>query len=305
MEERFEPLVTDLQLNFFISYKWNEISKKEADNICNQLNMFQINPIRDIYKVKPGNSIMSYMDSINNCHGIVIILCNEYFFSINCMYECITAMLNRKNMTIIRLIEQTVITQEFRKTVSKHWNDYEKEELPDYEKEKLRIIKEHYQEFLTWICDTYLVSQEENKQFCKELEKHIEKVFLETGNYLSMMEDLIGSKHIIISKVCDPVCEEYYHYKNINYSIQDSPVDYFKCLYNFTLTLEKYDTNELIEIQINNVVGIQQGCMGLDFSKYYFVIPMQESLDKLAYEEKLGKERSEIKYFMRRIIIHL
>lgn len=45
--------------------------------------------------------------------------------------------------------------------------------------------------------------------------------------------------------------------------------------------------------------------MGLDFSKYYFVIPMQESLDKLAYEEKLGKERSEIKYFMRRIIIHL
>lgn len=67
--------------------------------------MFQINPIRDIYKVKPGNSIMSYMDSINNCHGIVIILCNEYFFSINCMYEGITAMLNRKNMTIIRLIE--------------------------------------------------------------------------------------------------------------------------------------------------------------------------------------------------------
>ena len=75
---------------------------------------------------------------------------------------------------------------------------------------------------------------------------------------------------------------------------------------NFLIIIqEKYDTNELIEIQINNVVGIQQGCMGLDFSKYYFVIPMQESLDKLAYEEKLGKERSEIKYFMRRIIIHL
>ena len=125
------------------------------------------------------------------------------------MYEGITAMLNRKNMTIIRLIEQTVITQEFRKTVSKHWNDYEKEEMPDYDKEKLRIIKEHYQEFLTWICDTYLVSQEENKQFCRELEKYIEKVFLETGNYLNMMEDLIGSKYIIISKVCPP-CKRTY-----------------------------------------------------------------------------------------------
>ena len=192
MEERFEPLVTNLQLNFFISYKWNEISKKEADNICNQLNMFQINPIRDIYKVKPGNSIMSYMDSINNCDGIVIILCDEYFFSINCMYEGITAMLNRKDKTIIRLIEQTVITQEFRKTVSKHWNDYEKEEMPDYDKEKFRIIKDHYQEFLTWICDTDLVSQEE---MFKEAKKNIEQA---TKNLVQMANDNGGYDNITV-----------------------------------------------------------------------------------------------------------
>ena len=118
------------------------------------------------------------------------------------------------------------------------------------------------------------------------------------------MEDLSNSKKVQISKVCDSVGEEYYYYKNINYIIQDSPVEYFKCIYNFILLLEKYDTKELVNISINNVVGIEEGNFGENYSKYYFVIPKQESLDTLAYEEKLDKDKSEIEYDMRQITIY-
>ena len=130
------------------------------------------------------------------------------------------------------------------------------------------------------------------------------KSFLESYNYCNIVEDLSNSKKVQISKVCDSVGEEYYYYKNINYIIQDSPVEYFKCIYNFILLLEKYDTKELVNISINNVVGIEEGNFGENYSKYYFVIPKQESLDTLAYEEKLDKDKSEIEYDMRQITIY-
>ncbi len=68
--------------------------------------------------------------------------------------------------------------------------------------------------------------------------------------------------------------------------------------------MEKYDTKERVDIYINNVVGIDKGNCRENFSKYYFVIPKQNSLDNLAFEEKLGKEKSVIEYDERRIVIY-
>lgn len=108
---------------------------------------------------------------------------------------------------------------------------------------------------------------------------------------------------IVISDVCDLVGEERYNYKNIYYFIQESPVKYFKCFYSFIFILERCDIKENVDISINNVVGIEEGNWETNFSKYYFVILKQSSLDTLAFEEKLGKDISEVKYDKRRIII--
>lgn len=45
---------------------------------------------------------------------------------------------------------------------------------------------------------------------------------------------------------------------------------------------------------------------GLDSpEQLHFVIPKQESLDTLAFEEKLGKGKSDIEYDKRRLIVNL
>mgnify|MGYP006895720445 FL=1 len=235
---------------------------------------------------------------------MILIICEEYFFSINCMYEGITAMKNCKKKSLIRLVENSIFTDKVKRKVAEFWDNFDETKVLGDEKEKLKQVRENYQEFVFWITDTNVVKPDDIIQFEKELKKHVEKVFLESYNYYNMVEDLINSKKVQISKVCDPICEEYYYYRNINYIIQDSPVEYFKCMYNFILLLEKYDAKELVNISINNVVGIEEGNFGENYSKYYFVIPKQESLDTLAYEEKLDKDKSEIEYDMRRITIY-
>lgn len=47
VKEYFEALSADTEMNLFISYKWNEMSEKEADKVCEWLSTYQINPIRD------------------------------------------------------------------------------------------------------------------------------------------------------------------------------------------------------------------------------------------------------------------
>lgn len=303
MKEQFGTLVGNKEMRFFISYKWNLISDQEADRICEQLCCFQINPIRDKFCLNYGDSIMSYMNTLCRCDGVIILISDDYFFSVNCMYEGILAMQNCKNKSIIRILENSVFSKEFSSKIVEYWDSYNSNGMFDGDKEKINKIYENYQEFVFWVKDTNAVNSDDYKKFEKELKKFISRVFLEGSEYMCMVEDLESSKFVAVSKVCDSSCEEYYRYKNIKYSIHNSPVDYFNCLYNFVITLEKFDTNECEDIQINNVVGIQEGNMGDNFSKYYFVIPTQDSLDKLAFEEKLEKEKSEIEYDKRRIVI--
>lgn len=301
MKEYFEALSADTEMNFFISYKWNEMSEKEADRICKQLSVEQINPIRDKYILKCGDSINAYMNSIKKCNGVILIISDDYFFSINCMYEGITSMQECKNTVMMRMVENSVFSIEFRKKIKEFWESFDGTGIFGDDKEKLEKVLGHYQEFVFWINDTNSSISEE--QLIGELKKHIAKIELESFTYDNMIQDLILSKEIVISKVCAPIAEERYHYRNISYSIHESPVDYFKGFYDFVLSLEKINTGELVDIVINNVVGIQEGNWGEDFSKYYFVIPQQESLDELAFAEKIGKEKSEPEYDKRRIII--
>ena len=51
MKECFETLAVKRKIDFFISYKWNEISEDEANRLCKQLALYQINPIRDKYNL--------------------------------------------------------------------------------------------------------------------------------------------------------------------------------------------------------------------------------------------------------------
>lgn len=303
MKEYFEALSADTEINLFISYKWNEMSEKEADKVCEWLSTYQINPIRDKYRLKYGDSINAYMDSIKKCNGAILIISDDYFFSINCMYEGIIAMQECKNKVMIRRVENSVFSIEFRKKIKEFWENFDATGIFGDDKEKLEKVLGHYQEFVFWISDTNANSNISEEQLTDELKKHIAKIELESFSYDNMIQDLISSKEIVISKVCDPIAEERYHYRNISYSIHASFVDYFKGFYDFVLSLEKIDTGELVDIVINNVVGIQEGNWGEDFSKYYFVIPKQESLDELAFAEKIGKEKSEVEYDKRRIIV--
>jgi hypothetical protein len=304
MEEYFEKLSVERRLDFFISYRQNTISKLEVDNVCNYLVLFEINSVRDKYKLEAGDSINDFMDSLTECDGVVLLICSEYFFSINCMYEGITAMQNCKNRTLIRMIECDVYSNDFKKRIVEFWNTFDKNGILDKDKKKVEKVLENYQEFVFWISDTNSVNPNDTIEFKKELKKHIGRVFLENYNYINLISDLVTSKEIIISKVCDPACEKCYYYRNINYSIRESSVEYFRCFYDFVLTLEECNTNRLVKIFIHNVVGIQEGTNGKKFAKYYFVIPKQESLDTLAFEEKIGKERTKVEYDRQRVIIN-
>ena len=305
MNERFETLSVDKELNFFISYRWDPASKKEADRICEQLVLYQINPIRDVYILKYGESIKNYMDNLSACDGAILIISKDYFFSLNCMYEGIIAMQNCKNRTQIRMVDNSVYSNEFKKKILEFWKGFDAAGIFGDDEKKLELVRDNYQKFVSWISDTNSVLPNDINEFKHELNKHIGKIAMESFDYSSLVKDLCVSKDVIISKVCDPTCEEHYHYKNINYSVQESPVKYFKCFFNFIITLEKCDTKESVDIAINNVVGIQAGNFGTNFSKYYFVIPTQNSLDTLAFEEKIGKRISEIEYDRRRVIINM
>lgn len=163
MKERFEALSVGKETNFFISYKWNKISEDEADRICQQLVLYQVNPVRDAYRLKYGNSIMSYMNSINECDGVILLICKEYFFSINCMYEGITAMQNCKNRTLIRMVDSSVFSNEFRKEIAEFWDGFDATGMLGADKEKLIKVRENYQEFVFWISDTNSVNPEDRK----------------------------------------------------------------------------------------------------------------------------------------------
>lgn len=79
MKECFETLAVKRKIDFFISYKWNEISEDEANRLCKQLALYQINPIRDKYNLEYGDSIVSFMNSLKECDGVILIICEEYF----------------------------------------------------------------------------------------------------------------------------------------------------------------------------------------------------------------------------------
>lgn len=82
MKECFETLAVKRKIDFFISYKWNEISEDEANRLCKQLALYQINPIRDKYNLEYGDSIVSFMNSLKECDGVILIICEEYFLGI-------------------------------------------------------------------------------------------------------------------------------------------------------------------------------------------------------------------------------
>ena len=296
MTERYEPLSVSKEMNFFISYKWNNESEVEADRICDELVRYQINPIRDKYSLEYGRSIKEFMDGLKDCDGVILIICEEYFLSLNCMYEGISTMQFCKNRTIIRILEDEIFSLEFKKKVLDFWEKYDLNGLANSDLEKLNIVRNGFQDFLSWISDTNSAKSKETTIFSKQLKKHISKVYLEGSAYFDMVEDLTSSKMVTISKVCDPVGEEQYIYKSIDYSIQDSPVARFRCLYNFVLHLVKCDTNEETKIQINDVVGIEPGNLGADFSKYYFVIPERESLERAFFKEKMGEDKCDINF---------
>lgn len=305
MQDRYEAFQPIEQLSIFISYKWNEISEREADRLCQVLELSKIRPIRDKYCLQYGESIKEFMNSITMCYGVILIICDDYFYSINCMYEGITTMLNCKKTAIIRMVESSIYNMEFKQKIKKHWDEFIKGELSVGDLEKAELICNNIDDFITWISDTNSVAPNDSSQFEKELNKHIAKMSLNISSYQDMVIDLMNSKYVTISKVCEPACEERYFFRNIDFSIQNSPVQEFSCFYNFVITLDRIDKKENVDIYINSVVGIEEGTMGADFSKYYFVIPKQESLETLAFEEKIGKEKSEIEYNKHRIIINL
>lgn len=305
MEEKSEKLLNEeKERNIFISYKWNEISEKEMKIISNKLMLIQINAIVDKYNLKYGNSITEYMTNLIYCDGVILIICDDYFFSMNCMYEGVMAMKEMKNKTIIRMVENSIYEPRQKEKIKKYWNNYDETGIIGSEKNKLKMVRENYQEFIAWITDTNTVRPNDITQFEKELDIYVSKVYFESDIYTNMVSDLIVSKSVVISKVCDTICEEYYRFKNISYSTQESPINDFKCLFDFKLILEKINTNEIVKMPIKNVVGIESGNLGEKFAKYYFVIPRQDSLETLAYEEKFKKDKSKIEYNRRRITIN-
>lgn len=305
MEEKFEKLLNEeKERNIFISYKWNEISEKEMKIISNKLMLIQINAIVDKYNLKYGDSITEYMTNLIHYDGVILIICDDYFFSMNCMYEGVMAMKEMKNKTIIRMVENSIYEPRQKEKIKKYWNNYDETGIIGSEKNKLKMVRENYQEFIAWITDTNTVRPNDITQFEKELDIYVSKVYFESDIYRNMVSDLIVSKSVVISKVCDTICEEYYRFKNISYSTQESPINDFKCLFDFKLILEKINTNEIVKMPIKNVVGIESGNLGEKFAKYYFVIPRQDSLETLAYEEKFKKDKSKIEYNRRRIMIN-
>lgn len=305
MEEKFEKLLNEeKERNIFISYKWNEISEKEMKIISNKLMLIQINAIVDKYNLKYGNSITEYMTNLIHCDGVILIICDDYFFSMNCMYEGVMAMKEMKNKTIIRMVENSIYEPRQKEKIKKYWNNYDETGIIGSEKNKLKMVRENFQEFIAWITDTNTVRPNDITQFEKELDIYVSKVYFESDIYMNMVKDLIVSKSVVISKVCDTICEEYYRFKNISYSTQESPINDFKCLFDFKLILEKINTNEIVNMSIKNVVGVESGNLGEKFAKYYFVIPRQDSLETLAYEEKFKKDKSKIEYNRRRITIN-
>ena len=83
------------QINIFLSYCWKDSSI--ADSIYDYFsNNQEIKLHRDIFDIEKWDSIRMYMQSITNMDYMIIIISDAYLKSVNCMYEVLEIMRDRK-----------------------------------------------------------------------------------------------------------------------------------------------------------------------------------------------------------------
>lgn len=83
------------QIDIFLSYCWKDSSV--ADSIYDYFSDNQeIKLHRDIFDIKKWDSIRMYMQSITNMDYMIIIISDAYLKSVNCMYEVLEIMRDRK-----------------------------------------------------------------------------------------------------------------------------------------------------------------------------------------------------------------
>lgn len=304
MNGYYEQLMVDTDINIFISYKNNQTESTDAaDRICAWLRINQINPIRDCYKLENGDSILSYMNSMRNCNGVILILCKDYFTSINCMYEGISAMINHRKTCKIFMVEDGIFDSRFKTLIDDYWRNYNELDIIGLDREKIHLIKEHYVEFVSWVSDVFISKL--NNLEC-ELKRHAAEIFIKSYDYLSLVTDLENSSMVIISKVNDSTFEEKYEYIDMSYTVDESPVKKLRGLYRFTLKLKNISSGELTTLSINDVVGIEEYRRpGVDkYSTYYFCIAKRDSIENATWKENICEKTPDIDIDKRRILVY-
>jgi hypothetical protein len=87
--------------NVAVSYSWKEeregTHKGAMDAICEQLKNAGVFVVRDKDRMKHGESISAFMQSIGASDVLCVFLCDSYLRSPNCMYELLIAWLKSKD----------------------------------------------------------------------------------------------------------------------------------------------------------------------------------------------------------------
>ena len=73
------------QIEIFLSYSWN--SKTIADKIFHDLSFIGFNIIKDDHKLKYTDKLSEFMKGIRSSDYAILIICDSYLKSINCMTE--------------------------------------------------------------------------------------------------------------------------------------------------------------------------------------------------------------------------
>lgn len=154
-----------MEKEVYISYSWSEPSKSIVLNwLCECLDMNKI-----FYKIDKKNcnyreDISEFEKKIGRAQHIILLVCNSYFYSENCMYEAAYIIQNGKYKERIYMINMGDFPRNsnvFFTHILQYWKErkvnYKKNQIFDKSKiQKIKLILKQIKVFFTYIneCNT-------------------------------------------------------------------------------------------------------------------------------------------------------
>lgn len=147
----------------FISYNW--ISRKLTSDIENLLIEYEIGYTKDSKDLQISDSLIEFMGESTLHPSFICVLTDKYAKSLNCMYEFCLHFSKSEN-PCIHIILDDISKYDYSSSNEyvDYWGYYSENELLEFDKVKLRLVKQYIKVAIDYIGDSLGVSFDDFKK---------------------------------------------------------------------------------------------------------------------------------------------